>query len=193
MSKLFVGFASALLFVLRVALCGALLVSGSFDGAMYGVSGAIVCVTTAWAWCVGRPDLSWTGLGVGVGHLAVLFLSPGATHWPQFGLLFGFLFGVQCVLRVHLGRCCTVTGPVFVCVVDSGIYGVVRHPMTFVEMLMAIAFALEYPSLWNAGVCAVAFVVKVLICLWEEKFLLSEAAYREYAERVRWRWLPGVW
>lgn len=184
---------SFLLLVLRIALVAAVVLSGTVSGAVLGVSGSITIATTIAAWSAGRPDLSWSGLGVGVGHLAVMLFVPGQVHLQWVGPIFWALFVVQCWVRWCLGRRCTVTGPVFVSVVDWGPYAWVRHPMTFIELLMAVVFAVEFPSIWNAAVLIFVLQAKLCITLWEEKFLLSEASYRDYAERVRWRWLPGVW
>ena len=75
---------------------------------------------------------------------------------------------------------------------DRGVYRFVRHPMYFGYIVNHIGFLLLYFSPWNAGIYLFAWV-----CLWlrtkeEEKFLLNDAAYREYSAKVRSRLIPGI-
>ncbi len=79
-------------------------------------------------------------------------------------------------------------------VVDAGIYGVVRHPMYAGNPLVNVGL-----SLWLGSYAAVLFVAIPLGLLMvriglEERFLRRElSGYREYAARVPYRLLPGVW
>lgn len=190
--SLFVALSTVLL-VGRLALVAALLCSFTITGWLLAVVGFIGCATTMWAWSEGKPDATWTGLAAGGGYLVHLAMTPGDLHLAFVGPLFWGVFAYQCWVRIHLGRCCTVTGPVFVGVRDRGPYSAVRHPMAATGLLMSVLFALEFPSLWNAFALLLIAAVDVGCCLAEEKFLLGERAYRAYAERVRWRFVPGVW
>lgn len=79
-------------------------------------------------------------------------------------------------------------------VATGGPYRIVRHPMYTSVLLYAPGTALLLGSLWGAvatAVIALALVVRIAI---EERTLRSGlAGYAEYAARVRWRLLPGVW
>jgi protein-S-isoprenylcysteine O-methyltransferase Ste14 len=79
-------------------------------------------------------------------------------------------------------------------VVDTGIYSVVRHPMYAGNPAVNVGL-----SLWLGSYAAVLFaaiplgllVVRIRL---EERFLLRELpGYREYAARVPYRLLPGLW
>lgn len=177
----------------RLWLCVPLLQSGSVSGVILGIVGLVAVGTTVWAWAVGSPDLTWRGLGVGVGHLAILLFDASGRHVAWIAPAFWGLFIFQCWAKWHLGRRCTVTGPVWVDVISSGPYALVRHPMTFVELLMAVVFLLEFPSTWNGFVLVFVVVSKFVITVWEERFLRCQASYRAYCARVRWRFFPGVW
>ena len=79
-------------------------------------------------------------------------------------------------------------------VVDTGVYGVVRHPMYAGNPFVHVGL-----SLWLGSYTAVLFaalplgLLMVRIAL-EERFLRRELpGYREYAERVRYRVVPGIW
>jgi protein-S-isoprenylcysteine O-methyltransferase Ste14 len=79
-------------------------------------------------------------------------------------------------------------------VVDSGPYGWVRHPGYVSALLMFPAMALTLGSLWALVPAALAGLVVIVRTRWEDQTLHAElAGYREYAQRVRYRLLPGVW
>ena len=79
-------------------------------------------------------------------------------------------------------------------VVDTGIYGVIRHPMYAGNPLVTVGM-----SLWLGSYVAVLFAVIPFVLLMvrirlEERFLRRELpGYREYAARVPYRLLPGLW
>jgi protein-S-isoprenylcysteine O-methyltransferase Ste14 len=79
-------------------------------------------------------------------------------------------------------------------VVSSGPYGVVRHPMYVGVNLMTMAMPLALGSYW-ALIPAVLSIL--LICLrtaLEDRTLHRElSGYTEYARRVRYRLVPGLW
>ena len=79
-------------------------------------------------------------------------------------------------------------------VVDAGVYGVVRHPMYAGNPLVNVGL-----GLWLGSYAAVLFAAIPLGLLMvriglEERFLRRElSGYREYAARVPYRLLPGLW
>lgn len=181
------------LIVARLAFVAALLCSGTISGAIFAAVGLIGVCTTLVAWSSGPADCSWSGLGVGCGYLVHLAMTPGDYHLAFVGPIMWAVFAAQCWVRWHLGRCCTVTGPVYSGVRDRGPYRWVRHPMAASGLVMAALFALEFPSWWNLAALVLIAAVDCWCCLAEEKFLAGQAEYRAYSERVRWRLLPGVW
>lgn len=79
-------------------------------------------------------------------------------------------------------------------VVSSGPYRVVRHPGYVGVTLYNLAVPVILASLW--GFVGVGFFLVVLF--WrtarEDRFLRDELeGYEAYAERTRWRLIPGVW
>ena len=79
-------------------------------------------------------------------------------------------------------------------VATGGPYGIVRHPGYTTMSLMMLATPLALGSPWSlipAGICVLAVVVRTVF---EDRMLHEELdGYREYAQRVRYRLLPGVW
>lgn len=79
-------------------------------------------------------------------------------------------------------------------VIDTGLYGIVRHPMYFATLLMFIPMPLILQSLWGLVPIALYPVLIVIRIINEEK-VLSEGldGYGEYKKKVKYRLLPFVW
>jgi protein-S-isoprenylcysteine O-methyltransferase Ste14 len=79
-------------------------------------------------------------------------------------------------------------------VIDTGPYRFVRHPGYIAALFLFFGMALALGSFWALIPAALASVLLVLRTSWEDQLLRSElAGYDDYARRVRWRLLPGVW
>jgi protein-S-isoprenylcysteine O-methyltransferase Ste14 len=74
----------------------------------------------------------------------------------------------------------------------KGPYRFVRHPMYAGYTLTHIGFLLGFPSLQNALLYFTAFLIEVARLFREESILKQDPLYREYAARVRYRLVPGV-
>jgi|SRR6185312_16480517 len=73
-----------------------------------------------------------------------------------------------------------------------GPYRLLRHPMYAGYTLTHIGFVLSMPSLMNAAYYAVALGLQIMRIRREERVLMKDASYRDFAARVRYRLLPGV-
>ena len=79
-------------------------------------------------------------------------------------------------------------------VVDTGLYGVVRHPMYAVTLLLFLSMPLLLGSLWGFVVFLVYPVLIVRRLLDEEKLLAAELpGYTAYQKKVKYRLIPFVW
>ena len=79
-------------------------------------------------------------------------------------------------------------------VVSTGLYGIVRHPMYLVTVLMFMAMPLVLGSWW--ALLPFGFYIPVIVSrtLDEESLLRRElAGYDDYCSKVRWRIIPFVW
>ena len=79
-------------------------------------------------------------------------------------------------------------------VVDTGMYGVVRHPMYAVTILLFLMIPLVLGS-WYALI-AFAFYPAIIIVRWndEEDLLTRELpGYAEYTQKVKYRIIPFIW
>lgn len=80
------------------------------------------------------------------------------------------------------------------CVVVDGPYAHVRHPGYAGQILASIALALLLGSLWALIPAVVGSCLLAVRTLFEDRTLMEElSGYREYASRVRWRLIPGIW
>jgi len=79
-------------------------------------------------------------------------------------------------------------------VVDTGLYGLVRHPMYVGALILMVGMPLALDSYWGLVTLLPGVAVLVLRIVDEEKMLRQElAGYDEYTTKVHYRLVPGVW
>jgi protein-S-isoprenylcysteine O-methyltransferase Ste14 len=79
-------------------------------------------------------------------------------------------------------------------VITTGPYSIVRHPGYSFAILMVIGMPLAMGSLYGLIPAGVMLVLILIRTLGEDATLKAELpGYREYAARVKQRWIPGVW
>ena len=80
------------------------------------------------------------------------------------------------------------------CVIATGPYALVRHPMYVGALVMLVGVPLALGSLWGLVALIPMMVVLVARLLDEEKFLARNlAGYCEYQSKVRYHLLPLIW
>ena len=79
-------------------------------------------------------------------------------------------------------------------VVDTGMYGVVRHPMYAVTILLFLMIPLVLGS-WFALIAFVFYPAIIIVRLKNEEELLTRElpGYAEYKQKVKYRIIPFVW
>ncbi|MBQ5820542.1 MAG: isoprenylcysteine carboxylmethyltransferase family protein [Clostridia bacterium] len=79
-------------------------------------------------------------------------------------------------------------------VIDTGLYGVVRHPMYFATVLLFLAMPLILGS-WISFLIFLAYPVLIALRIQDEERLLERelTGYTEYKARVKYRLIPFVW
>lgn len=79
-------------------------------------------------------------------------------------------------------------------VVDSGLYGIVRHPMYAVTLWLFLAIPVVLGSLW-AVLCFLPYLPLIILRILDEEKLLSAEleGYTEYQKKVKYRLIPFVW
>ena len=139
-----------------------------------------------------------------VGHWIIAGLDIGRFHWSpvpwsvQVGGVLGYFAALTMILwamRVNtfyssVVRVQTDRGH---CVIDVGPYRFVRHPGYLATLLAMLSGGIALGS-WLAILpilgCAVFFIRRTIL---EDQMLRDELPdYAEYAQRVRWRLVPGI-
>jgi protein-S-isoprenylcysteine O-methyltransferase Ste14 len=79
-------------------------------------------------------------------------------------------------------------------VVDTGLYGIVRHPMYAVTLLLFLMMPLVLGS-WYALIPFGFYPAIIVVRLLEEEKLLTRelAGYEAYKKKVRYRLIPFIW
>ena len=79
-------------------------------------------------------------------------------------------------------------------VIDTGLYGIVRHPMYFAVTLLYLAIPLVLGSWWALLVISPCVLLLAARIKNEEQVLHQGLpGYTDYTKRVRYRMIPWVW
>ena len=79
-------------------------------------------------------------------------------------------------------------------VVDTGLYGIVRHPMYAVTVWLFLAIPIVLGSFLSL-LCFLPYIPVIVLRIVNEERVLDEglAGYKEYKTRVRYRLIPFIW
>lgn len=79
-------------------------------------------------------------------------------------------------------------------VVDSGLYGIVRHPMYTSTIFLFLSMPLILDSIFSFAVMLIYPIIILFRIKNEEEMLENELdGYREYKEKVKYKVLPFIW
>jgi len=128
-----------------------------------------------------------------IGTALTLFVRPDqATHVGAISeavMLAGFFLSISSKLALNrrFGIVAANRG-----IQTRGPYGLVRHPIYAGYFITQIGFLMASPTLRNFCIYAVAFFFQLLRIYEEERVLGEDEEYRRFAQKVRYRLLPGV-
>ena len=78
--------------------------------------------------------------------------------------------------------------------VDTGVYGIVRHPMYLGFVFWMIGGPLLVSSLWGLLLGFMSSFALAIRIMGEEKMLVKELkGYKAYRKKVKWRLFPLIW
>ena len=144
----------------------------ALSGLMFLAAFVLAGLNFRFHWCVLPPWLVWTAAG--------LFLLAYALYAE--------------VLRENAYLSRTIEVQEGQKVVDTGLYGLVRHPMYAVTLLLFLAMPLILASPFSFAVMLLYLPIIVKRIKNEEKVLAEGLeGYRDYMKKVRWRLLPFIW
>ena len=142
---------------------------------------AMVAILPVAALDAGRFHWSHVPAGLVILGYAAALLGIAATGWAQAVNPY-FEPGVRIQSERHQH------------VIDTGPYRFVRHPGYVAALFLMFGMALALGSYWALVPAALAAALLIVRTSWEDRLLQAElAGYRDYANRVRWRLVPGLW
>ena len=79
-------------------------------------------------------------------------------------------------------------------VVDTGLYGIVRHPMYLAVIILFYSMPIALGSLYSLA-CFLPFVVLLAVRIVNEERVLTKElpGYTEYKRKVKYRLIPFIW
>lgn len=79
-------------------------------------------------------------------------------------------------------------------VVDTGLYGIVRHPMYAATLLLFLTIPIILASLWSL-IIMLLYIPTIVKRIRYEEIVLKQnlKGYKEYMHRVKWRLIPLIW
>ena len=147
-------------------------------------------------WVVALSGLMFLAMFVvaGLNHRFLWCLLP---DWAVFAAAVLFLLGYALyaeVLRENVWLSRTIEVQEHQKVIDTGLYGIVRHPMYAATLLLFLAMPLVLASPWS-------FLIMLLYIPIIAKRIRNEEAvlehglegYKEYKERVKYKVIPFIW
>lgn len=119
---------------------------------------------------------------------------PGWINWLGAGLfLLAYSFYAE-VLRENTYLSRTVEVQENQKVIDTGLYGIVRHPMYSATVVLFLSMPLVLGSVVSLAVFAVyPFLIAARIKNEEEVLAVGLEGYADYLKKVRYRLVPFVW
>lgn len=79
-------------------------------------------------------------------------------------------------------------------VIDTGLYGLVRHPMYLASILMFLMIPIILDS-WYSFICFAFYPAAIVVRICNEEKVLTEQlpGYVQYKQKVKYRLLPFIW
>ncbi len=79
-------------------------------------------------------------------------------------------------------------------VVDTGLYGIVRHPMYAVTLFLFLSIPVVLGSWWSL-ICLLPYTIVIIVRIYNEEKVLETSleGYTEYKKKVKYRLIPFVW
>jgi len=119
---------------------------------------------------------------------------PGWVIWTASGLfLLAYILYAE-VMRENAYLSRTIKVEEGQTVVDTGLYGIVRHPMYMATVLLFLVMPLILGS-WYALIPFAFYPAIIIVRLKDEEALLTKElpGYEAYKQKVRYRILPFIW
>ncbi|MHC4459751.1 MAG: methyltransferase family protein [Planctomycetota bacterium] len=73
------------------------------------------------------------------------------------------------------------------------VYQLVRHPMYLSSIVIKVGYVLKNPSIYNALLAAVIIALYDKRAKYEEDILSHDNSYVDYLQKVKYRFIPGIY
>ena len=73
------------------------------------------------------------------------------------------------------------------------LYKIVRHPMYLSSIIIKLGYALRNPSIYNILLLAVVIVLYDKRSKYEEGIMSHDKSYVDYLQKVKYRFIPGIY
>ncbi|UCH09523.1 MAG: isoprenylcysteine carboxylmethyltransferase family protein [Fidelibacterota bacterium] len=137
-------------------------------------------------WIVAGLDwrFGWTSpmpLSWQIAAMVVILLGYGVGIWA---MAVNRFFSAVVRIQTDRGHTTVTTGP----------YRFVRHPSYIGGLLAYLAIPVFLESIWALVPVSISVILTIVRTALEDRTLLAELeGYRDYAQRVRYRLIPGIW
>ena len=117
-------------------------------------------------------------------QIIALILISGGSLIGSWAMIVNRFFSSQVRIQTDRGQV----------VVSDGPYRIVRHPGYAGGLVAWFVTPFFFSSYWVAIPCALAMVASIVRTALEDRTLLEElSGYQAYAQKVRFRLVPGIW
>lgn len=115
--------------------------------------------------------------------------APALVRAAQVVTVAAIVLGTACL--INLGRSFGILVAIRKVKTD-GLYSVIRHPMYGTDILWRVGIILKNPCPVNFAIFVLSSGCYVYRALLEERYLSRWPEYRDYMQKVRYRFLPGL-
>ena len=158
-----------------------------------------------------KPTESWDKKIIGISSIffIAIYIIPGLDsvrfQWsnvPLFITIIGFIGMILALIlfflvireNTYLSRIVEIQEERGHKAITTGPYRLVRHPMYLAVIILYICHCFALGSLYSLIPCAGIIVTIVLRIFYEDKMLHEELeGYKEYAQKTRYKLIPGIW
>ena len=133
----------------------------------------------------------------GTGILGLIFSWPKIPYFPVSNIIGGILLVSGLLFHLHSEkkhRQAHEKSADIVKIVQDGMFARIRHPLYISMIAMNLGIALAFGVVITMIIALVGVLHWVVSALKEEELLLQKFGdeYKQYMNRVRWRFIPGI-
>ena len=134
---------------------------------------------------------------IGTGILGLFFSWPKMPFFPMSNTTGGILLVAGLLFHVYAEKSHKQSherSEAITQIVKNGMFSKIRHPLYLSAIAMNIGIALAFGVVVTVVMSLLSAFHWIATALTEEAFLLQKfgGEYERYKERVRWRFLPGI-